>query len=166
MSHLARTPESYAAWERVKRGAQLRPHELPWLPLEKKSQELDLLVADMQKSPSLKKLKAFFKRSIEINEMTEQSLARSLQSMRDQELCQADIRAAEEANGRGVEAENQRVEYTDHDSFVVAEMRALLEEMQQQEAENERLVVALGILTRRDSVGDLVCCCDKCGTQT
>ncbi len=45
MSDLARTPESYAAWQRIKRNMELRPQEEHWVALEKGSTELDLLAA-------------------------------------------------------------------------------------------------------------------------
>lgn len=47
MSNLARTPESYAAWQRIKRSQELLPHEheQPLIEMEKCSQELDLLAA-------------------------------------------------------------------------------------------------------------------------
>jgi len=119
----------------------------------------------MQESPTLEKLETFFKRGAELSELTEQSLVRSLQSVRDQDLCKADLRAAEEEN-RHLEAENLRlVEYVRKKAIVVAQKRALLERMQQQYAENERLIVSLGIPFRRDSEGHAVCVCDRCSTQ-
>ncbi|KAI9436654.1 hypothetical protein H4582DRAFT_403075 [Lactarius indigo] len=166
MSNLARTPESYAAWQRIKRNQELLPHELPWVALERGSEELDLLAADLKQSPTLEKLEAFFERGFELSKMTEQSLARSSQSARDQELCNADLRAAEEENRR-LEVENQQlIEYVRKKAIVVAQKRALLEKMQQQYAENERLIVSLGIPFRRDSEGHAVCICDRCSTQT
>ncbi|KAH9029027.1 hypothetical protein EDB84DRAFT_1562936 [Lactarius hengduanensis] len=153
MSNLARTPESYAAWQRIKRNQELFPHEQPWVALEKGSEELDLLAADLKESPTLDKLEAFFKRGLELSKMTEESLARSSQSARDQDLCKADLRAAEEVNRR-LEAENlQLIEYVRKKAIVVAQKRALLERMQQQYAENERLIASLGIPVRRDSQG-------------
>ncbi|KAH8989545.1 hypothetical protein EDB92DRAFT_1817065 [Lactarius akahatsu] len=150
MSNLARTPESYAAWQRIKRSQALPHHEQPWVMLEKTSMELDLLGADMEESPTLEKIENFLKRGLELSEMTEQSLAQSFQSARDQELCKADIRAAKEVNRR-LEAENlQLIEYVRKKAIVVAQKRALLERMQQQYAENERLIVSLGIPFRRD----------------
>ena len=47
MSNLARTPESYAAWQRIKRNQELLPHEEPWVALQNCSQELDILAAGM-----------------------------------------------------------------------------------------------------------------------
>jgi len=165
MSNLARTPESYAAWQRIKRNQERRPHEEPWVALEKCSQDLDFLAVEMQESPTLENFEAFFKRGFELSQMTEESLARSEQSQRDQDLCGADLRAAEEENCR-LEAENLRlVEYVRKKSIVVAQKRALLARMQQQYAENERLIASLGIPVRRDSEGHPVCECDKCSTQ-
>jgi hypothetical protein len=48
MSNLARTPESYAAWQRIKRNQALRPDEEPWAAIEKCSQDLDFLAAGMR----------------------------------------------------------------------------------------------------------------------
>jgi hypothetical protein len=123
--------------------------------------------ADLQETPTVEKLEAFFKRSSEVSEMTEQSLARSLQSMRDQDLCRADLQAVREENRRlELEAQNQQlVEYVRKKSIVVAQKRALLERLQKQYADNERLILSLGIPTRRDSEGHLVCICDKCSTS-
>jgi len=45
MSNLARSPESYAAWQRIKRNQELLPHEQPWVALENGSQEMDILAA-------------------------------------------------------------------------------------------------------------------------
>jgi hypothetical protein len=45
MSNLARTPESYAAWQRIKHNQELLPHEEPWVALENCSHELDILAA-------------------------------------------------------------------------------------------------------------------------
>lgn len=123
---------------------------------------------DMRESPTLEKLEAFFERSFEVTEMTEQSLARSLQSMRDQDMCRADLQAAREENRRlELEAQNQQlVEYARKKSIAVAQKRALLERLQQQYADSERLILSLGIPTRRDSEGHLVCVCDKCTAST
>lgn len=122
----------------------------------------------MRESPTLEKLEAFFERSFEVTEMTEQSLARSLQSMRDQDMCRADLQAAREENRRlELEAQNQQlVEYARKKSIAVAQKRALLERLQQQYADSERLILSLGIPTRRDSEGHLVCVCDKCNAST
>jgi len=164
MSNLARSPESYAAWQRIKRNQELLPHEQPWVALENGSQEMDILAADMQESPTLDRLEAFFRRGFELSQMTEESLARSEQSLRDQELCNADLRAAEEENCR-LEAENLRImEYARKKSIIVAQKRARVARLQQQYAENERLIAALGIPVRRDSDGHPVCECDKCST--
>lgn len=46
MSNLARTPESYAAWQRIKRNQVLRPE--PWVAMEKCSQDLDFLADGMR----------------------------------------------------------------------------------------------------------------------
>lgn len=165
MSNLARTPESYAAWQRIKRNQSLRPHEEPWVAIEKCSQDLDFLAADMQESPTLERLEAFFKRGFELSQLAEQSVARSEQSFHDQDLCRADLRAAQEENCR-LEAENLRlIEYVRKQSIVVAQKRALVARMQQQYAENERLIASLGIPVRRDSEGHPICECDQCGTQ-
>lgn len=51
MSNLARTPESQAAWQRIKRNMELRPEELPWLALEKSSKELSLLISGKRYLP-------------------------------------------------------------------------------------------------------------------
>lgn len=119
----------------------------------------------MRESPTLEKLEAFFKRGFELSQMTEASLARSEQSFRDQDLCNADVRAAEEENCR-LEAENLRlIEYVRRKSIVVAQKRAIVARMQQQYAENERLIASLGIPVRRDSEGHPICECDRCSTQ-
>jgi len=118
----------------------------------------------MQESPTLDRLETFFRRGFELSQMTEESLARSEQSLRDQELCNADLRAAEEENCR-LEAENLRImEYARKKSIIVAQKRARVARLQQQYAENERLIAALGIPVRRDSDGHPVCECDKCST--
>lgn len=119
----------------------------------------------MQESPTLENLEAFFKRGAEVSELTAKSLARSLQAARDRDLCNADLRAAEEENCR-LEAENQQlVEYVRKKAIVVAQKRARLERMQQQYAENERIIASLGIPVRRDRDGHPVCECDKCSMQ-
>lgn len=118
----------------------------------------------MQESPTRERLEAFFKRGFELSRMTEESLARSEQSFRDQELCRADLRAAEEENNR-LEDENARImEFAHKKMLVVAQKRAHVARLQQQYAENERLIAALGIPFRRDSEGHPVCLCDRCGT--
>jgi hypothetical protein len=118
----------------------------------------------MQEDPTRERLEAFFRRGFELSRMTEESLARSEQSFRDQDLCRADLRAADEENNR-LEAENARImEYAHKKMIVVAQKRANLARMQQQYAENERLIAALGIPFRRDTEGHPVCICDKCGT--
>lgn len=119
----------------------------------------------MQESPTLERLEAFFKRGFELSQLAEQSVARSMQSFQDEELCRADLQAAQEENCR-LEAENQRlIDYVRKKSIVVDQKRALLAKMQQQYAENERLIASLGIPVRRDSEGHPICECDQCGTQ-
>lgn len=185
MSNLARTPESYAAWQRIKTNHVLHPE--PWAAMEKCSNDVDFLadgmrypchlnrhplihfrpvdLTDMLESPTLERLEAFFKRGFELSQLAEQSVARSVQSFRDEELCRADLQAAQEENCR-LEAENQRlIEYVRKKSIVVAQKRALLAKMQQQYADNERLISSFGIPVRRDSEGHPICECDQCGTR-
>ncbi len=179
MSTLARTPESNAAWERLKRAAAIPQHERRWVRLEAGSGELELLLAgksylslqsplspttqsvetDMQDSPCLEKIEAFFKRGRELSELTLESLENSLQMLHDQDLCSADLRAAEEENRRR-EAENQMlIEYVRAKFISNARKRAEIERLQQQCAEYYRQLAARGIQVRRDRNGRIVCCC-------
>ena len=129
----------------------------------------------MLESPTLEKIETFFKRNLEVSRMTEQSLAQKIQSLRDQDLCRADLRAARGENENlFLAAQNQQlIEYARKRSIAVAQKREELEGLLRQYDSDERLNPSPGILTRGDSDSedeedeeDLVCCCDECNMST
>jgi len=148
MSAYAVTPETYAAWRYMELNDEHRPFDQEHAEIVRGDEELDLLLADLEKSPTVDKMAHFFKRALELRLFAQRSLDRSLERYRCQGVCLADVQARPGAYPSfGTEEEvQQRVEEFRRKHVEIAEVARRVEEGQHQYAENERLLAAVNAI--------------------
>jgi len=152
MSEHAATPETYAAWRYLELTDELRPFDGEKAEMLRGKEELALLRADVEKSPTLDNVERFFKRGMELRCFTQRSMARSLEQYRCQNICIADLEARPEAYPEfGTDEEiRQHVAAIRRNDGEVARMMTEIEEEERSYADNENLLATLNtLITRR-----------------
>jgi len=148
MSDYAVTPETYAAWRYLELNDELRPYDGERAEMDRREEELGLLLADLEETPTAEKLEIYFKRDLELQLFIQRSLARSLDRYKCHKICLADMEARPGAYPCfGTEGEIQRrVEDFQREDVELAKVAAHVEEGQSQYAEKENLLAAVNAL--------------------
>jgi len=151
MSEHVATPETYAAWRYLELTDELRPFDGEEAGMLRGKEELALLLAELEKSPTLDNVERFFKRGMELRCFTQRSKARSLEQYRCQNICIADLEARPEAYPDfGTEEEiRQHVAAIRRNRGDLAQLMAEFEEEQHSYADNENLLATLNTLSAR-----------------
>jgi len=151
MSDFADTPETYVAWRHLEVTDQLRPYDGERAEMLRGEEELDLLLAELEKSPTIDNIERFFKRALELRCFTQRSLARTLERYRCQNICIADLEARPDAYPDfGTEEEvQQHVAAIRRNDGDLTQLMAKIEEGQRSRSENERLLATLNTLIAR-----------------
>jgi len=151
MSDFADTPETYVAWRHLEVTKELRPYDGELAEILRGQEELGLLLADLEESPTIDNIERFFKRDLELRCLIQRSLARSLERYRCQNICLADLEARPGAYPDfGTEEEiQQHVTTVRQNDGELAQLVAKIEEGQRSRAENENLLVTLNALIAR-----------------
>jgi len=151
MSEYAATPETYAAWRHLELHDELRPFDGERAQMLRGSEELALLLSELEKSPTIDNIERFFKRGLELRCFTQRSMARSLERYRCQNICIADLETRPEAypDFGTVEEIRQHVAAIRRNDGELAQLAASVEEEQRTRAENENLLATLNTLIAR-----------------
>jgi len=153
MSRHAGTPETYDAWRHLEINKELRTYERDDAAMLRGEAELELLYADLEKSPTIEKIENYFKLGLELQCFTQRSLARTLERYHSRNICLADLEARPGAYPDfGTEEEVRRyVEKARRKDVQLARMEAEIKEGQRNDAESEDRLAALNnyIATRR-----------------
>jgi len=151
MSDFADTPETYVAWRHLEVTKELRPYDGELAEILRGQEELGLLLADLEESPTIDNIERFFKRDLELRCLIQRSLARSLERYRCQNICLADLEARPGAYPDfGTEEDiQQHVATVRQNDGELAQLVAKIEEGQRSRAENENLLVTLNALIAR-----------------
>jgi len=148
MSDFADAPETYIAWRYLEVTDALRPYDGELAEMLRRKEELGLLLAELEKSPTVDNIERFFKRELELRCFTQRSLARSLEQYRSRKICVADLEARPDAYPDfGTEEEiRQHVAAIRRNDGELAQLVAKIEEGQRSRAENENLLASLNTL--------------------
>ncbi|KAF8464792.1 hypothetical protein DFH94DRAFT_848780 [Russula ochroleuca] len=151
MSAYAVTPEIYAAWQYLETDEE-DLYEREQAEMLREEEELGLLLADLEGSPTVAKLEQYLKQLFELQCFTQRSLARKLERYHCEDVCLADLEARPEAYPCfGTEEEiRQHVEGLQRKDGELASLVAQVEEGQRSYAENvHRLNVVNGLIAKR-----------------
>jgi len=154
MSRYAVSPETYDAWRHLEINNEIRTYERDHAAVSRGKAELESLLADLQKSPTVEKAENFFKHALELKCFSQRSQARTLDRYHSQNICIADLEARPgEYPDFGTEQEvRQYVEEIRRDDTKLAQLMAEIKEGQHHNAKNENLLTALNtLLVRRDA---------------
>jgi len=151
MSDFADTPETYVAWRYLEVTDELRPYDGERAEMSRGKEELGLLLAELEKSPTVDNIERFFKRGLELRCFTQRSLARSLERYRCQNICIADLEARPDAYPDfGTEEKiRQHVVAIRRNDGELAQLVAKIEEGQRSRTENENLLATLNAFIDR-----------------
>jgi len=153
MSHHAVTPETYDAWRHLEINKELRTYERDGAAMLRGEAELELLYADLEKSPTVENIEIYFKLGLELQCFAQRSLARTLERNHCWNICLADLEARPGAYPDfGTEEEVRRyVEEARRKDVKLAQVMAEIKDRQLHDAETEDRLAALNnfIVTRR-----------------
>jgi hypothetical protein len=167
MSAFARSPESYAAWQQLKRNVALRPHDDEQrAQRERGTQELHRLLSrmssslvspflfiivvhsphpisylgtktELEASPTPERLERFCRVSEEVTRLAEQSFLRTLERDRYQDMCIADLQAGIENYRRMFDEHLRLVDFVHQQHVLALQKQIELEKRKRVFAENE-----------------------------
>jgi len=109
--------------------------------------------AELKESPDPEAFDRFCALSMELAELAEQSLSRSLERQRRQDMCLADLQAGIENYRRLFDEHLRLVDFVHQQQVLALQKQAELERRRCLHAENEILKAAREIQLRRDQEG-------------
>jgi len=153
MSRHAVTPETYDAWRHLEINKELRTYERDYAAVSRGEAELELLYADLEKSPTAENIENYFKLGLELQCFAQRSRARTVERYHCWNICLGDLEARPGAYPDfGTEEEVRRyVEEARLKDVKLAPLMVEIKGKQRHDTETEDRLAALDsyIATRR-----------------